>query len=69
MFFGGETVPRTGRPKSEDPRCKSVFIRLTKSEHEGIVSYAEKHDLSVTQTLVKGFNALKREEETSEARS
>ena len=55
-------MPRTGRPKSEDPRCKSVFIRLTKSEHEDIVSYAEEHELSVTQTLVKGFDALKREE-------
>ena len=62
-------MPRTGRPKSEDPRCKSVFIRLTKSEHEGIVSYAEEHELSVTQTLVKGFQALKREEEASEAQS
>ena len=62
-------MPRTGRPKAEDPRCKSVFIRLTKSEHESIVTYAEQHELSVTQTLVKGFQALQREEEAAERKS
>ena len=56
-------MARTGRPKSENPRSEGVFIRLTKDEHSDITEYATNHDLTITQTLVRGFNKLKEDEE------
>ena len=55
-------MARTGRPKLENPRSEGVFIRLTKDEHTDITQYADEHNLTITQTLVQGFNALKEQE-------
>lgn len=57
-------MARTGRPKSENPRSEGVFIRLTKDEHSDITEYATNHDLTITQTLVRGFNKLKEDEKS-----
>lgn len=56
-------MARTGRPRLENPRNEGVFIRLTEEEHTDIKEYASKHDLTITQTLVEGFNALKKQEQ------
>lgn len=47
-----------GRPKLENPRSEGIFIRLTKDEHNDITEYARNHNLTITQTLVEGFNKL-----------
>lgn len=60
-------MARTGRPRLENPRSESVFIRLTKDEHTDIKAYASKHSLSITQTLVNGFYVLKKQEESTVA--
>ena len=52
-------VARTGRPRLENPRKEGVFIRLTENEHTEIVEYASEHSLTITETIVKGFQALK----------
>ena len=52
-------MARTGRPRLENPRKEGVFIRLTKDEHTEIVEYASEHNLTITETIVKGFQALK----------
>ena len=59
-------MARTGRPKLENPRKEGIFIRLTEQEHIDIRAYAEKHNLTITQTLVRGFQALQEQEKTSE---
>lgn len=41
-----------------------MFIRLTKDEHTDITQYADEHNLTITQTLVQGFNALKEQEDS-----
>ena len=57
-------MARTGRPRLENPRSEGVFIRLTKDEHTDIMQYADEHNLTITQTLVQGFNALKEQEDS-----
>lgn len=54
-------MARTGRPRLDNPRNNGVFIRLTDDEHTEIVEYAQKHDLTITQTLVQGFQTLRKE--------
>lgn len=56
-------MARTGRPRLEKPRSEGVFIRLTEDEHTNIKEYASKHSLTITQTLVEGFNMLKEKQE------
>ena len=57
-------MARMGRPKLENPRSEGVFIRLTKDEHTDITEYASSHDLTITQTLVKGFRKLQEQDNT-----
>ena len=59
-------MARTGRPRLENPRNNGVFIRLTEDEHTEIVEYAQKHNLTITQTLVQGFQSLKGKKLTGE---
>ncbi len=54
-------MARTGRPRLENPRKEGVFIRLTQQEHTEIRMYAAEHNLTITQTLVEGFNTLKKQ--------
>ena len=51
-------MPRTGRPRLENPRSEGIFIRLTKDEKAAVLEYAENHDQTITQTLVDGFLLL-----------
>ena len=55
-------MARTGRPRLENPRSEGVFIRLTKDEHTDITEYASNHNLTITQTLVQGFDKLREQE-------
>lgn len=56
-------MARTGRPKLENPRSEGVYIRLTKDEHTDVKEYASEHNLTITQTLIEGFKALKERRE------
>ena len=53
-------MPRTGRPKLENPRSEGIFIRLTRDEKTAVLKYAEEHDQTITQTLVDGFRLLQK---------
>ncbi len=55
-------MAKMGRPRLATPRSERVFIRLTKDEHTDITEYASNHDLTITQTLVQGFNKLREQE-------
>lgn len=57
---GACQMAKTGRPRLENPRSESLFIRVTKDEYKEIKGYAQKHNLSLTQTLVMGFKELKK---------
>lgn len=55
-------MAKMGRPRLENPRSERIFIRLTKDEHTDITEYASNHNLTITQTLVRGFNKLREQE-------
>lgn len=59
-------LARTGRPRLENPRSHGIFIRLTQEEDAQIKEYASKHNLTITQTLVEGFRALKAREDSGD---
>lgn len=51
-------IPRTGRPKVDEPRKKSVCIRLTEAEYDAVSQYAAERNWTITRVLVEGFDAL-----------
>lgn len=50
--------PRTGRPKSKNPRNVSLNIRLTKDESNMIQNCADKYGLSRTDVILLGIKKL-----------
>lgn len=59
-------MARTGRPRLDNPRSRGTFIRLTEDEYTELISYANNHNLTITQTLVEGFRLLQKENETKD---
>ncbi len=51
-------MPRTGRPKVDNPRNTRIVIRFTDEEYERIKKYAKEHNLSVTATIRKGVSTM-----------
>ena len=50
--------PRTGRPKSENPKKTSLTLRLSADEAKEIQDCADKLKLSRTETIMKGIRIL-----------
>lgn len=55
---GGDGVAKVGRPKVENPRAETMYLRLTAQEKDTLEKYASKHGLNKTQVVVKGIQAL-----------
>jgi NRPS condensation-like uncharacterized protein len=51
-------MAKVGRPKSECPKMKIVGIRLADEDHERLKEYASKHNLTMTDVLLKGLKLL-----------
>ena len=68
MVTGGDLgMAKMGRPKADNPRNRSVTVRMTPEQYEELLSYSQKHDQTVTQTIVQGVYLLissSREKET-----
>ena len=55
-------TPRTGRPiKGEEPRDQSIHIRITKTEKELLEECAQKTQMTITNTFIKGLRLLSEE--------
>ena len=52
-----------GRPKSDNPKVKNVTIRLTEGEYQELVRYAADHNQTITETLKKGLELLKEQDQ------
>lgn len=50
--------PRTGRPKSDNPKDINVKVRFDKNEHEELLKYCEKHNISRTEAIRQGIRLL-----------
>jgi uncharacterized protein (DUF1778 family) len=55
--------PKTGRPKSDNPRNEDLNIRLTKTEKTLIKECAEYLGRSRTDTIMEGINRIKAEKD------
>ena len=42
---------RTGRPKAENKRSRSITIRLTEEEQKKLSAYATKHSTTMTEVV------------------
>lgn len=51
-------MARIGRPKSEQPRIKTISVRVTIPEFEKLKEYASKNNLTITQSVHKGIDTL-----------
>ncbi len=50
--------PRTGRPKSENPKDINVKVRLDKETHEKLLSYCQEHGITQTEAIRQGIHLL-----------
>ena len=50
--------PRTGRPKSENPKNIDVKIRFDEESHKRLISYCEKNNLTRTEAIRKAVDLL-----------
>ena len=46
---------RTGRPKEENAKRKTITIRLTEDLYKRIVEYAAEHNLSKTEVALQSL--------------
>lgn len=44
-------MAKMGRPKIDKPADKKVTVRFTEEEHELLIEYTMKHDLTMTQVV------------------
>lgn len=51
-------MAKMGRPKADNPRNRSVTVRMTPGQYEELLSYSQKHEQTVTQTIVQGVDLL-----------
>lgn len=54
-------MAKIGRPKAEEPKTASMFIRLLPQDKAAIEAYAREHKISQAETVMKGFNLLVQE--------
>lgn len=50
--------PKTGRPKSENPKDITVKGRIDAQTNERLIAYCEKHDMTVTDVIRKGIDMV-----------
>ena len=51
-------MAKTGRPKVEVIKDKTITMRVTPAEYEIIKEYAQSHNLTITQVLQKGVEMV-----------
>lgn len=52
--------PKTGRPKSDNPKSQRLFIRVTPEEKTEIHEFAKKHGYTLLELLKKGIESVKK---------
>ena len=51
-------MPRTGRPKSDNPKNINLNIRLTKTDADRLQKYADTLRTSRTDVILRGLNLV-----------
>lgn len=53
-------MSKKGRHSGDEPRTRRIAIRLTEKEFADVNQYAKENDRTLTQTLMDGFEELKK---------
>lgn len=51
-------MAKMGRPKAEEVKEKTITLRVTPAMHQTIKEYAQAHNLTITEVLLKGVDKL-----------
>lgn len=51
-------MAKMGRPKSENAKKKTLSIRVEDALYERICTYAEQHQLTVTEVVLQGLDKV-----------
>lgn len=54
-----EMSPRTGRPKTENPKNERLHVRVTKEEKEKIMKFSSESGFSILEMIRAGIEKLK----------
>lgn len=50
--------PRTGRPKSDDPLCVDVKVRLDSETNQKLLTYCASHSITRAEAIRQGIHLL-----------
>ncbi len=50
--------PRTGRPKSENPKSIDIKVRIDDEMNKKLIEYAAKHNISRTEVIRTGIKMV-----------
>ena len=53
--------PRTGRPKSENPKNKQFKIRMTEKQFKNLENVAKEKNMTKTEVVMRGIELVKSE--------
>ncbi len=51
-------MAKMGRPKAKEVKEKIITLRVTPARHKKIKEYAQAHNLTITEVLLKGVDNL-----------
>ena len=51
-------MAKMGRPKAKEVKEKIIPLRVTPARHKKIKEYAQAHNLTITEVLLKGVDNL-----------
>ncbi|MGB4660726.1 MAG: CopG family transcriptional regulator [Mobilitalea sp.] len=51
-------MAKMGRPKSDEPKLKTVGVRLSEEDYIRLKEYALKHDMTMTEVMQEGMRKL-----------
>ena len=50
--------PRTGRPKSENPKDTAIRVRIDSETNKKILEYCKKHNITKVQAIRNGIDLI-----------
>ncbi len=54
--------PRTGRPKSENPKSNDIKVRLDEDTHNRLLKYCEENGITKAEAIRKGIHLVLQDE-------
>lgn len=62
-------MAKMGRPKSDNPKQKSIGIRMSEEERKKLLRYASEHDKTITEVVQEAVNKLYDADEDKSAKT